>query len=136
MIKLKFVVLPFLFLVMFLMSGCATVEIIPEENQSTEAGAYPENYKELVNQYFDNRLKEPYTAKFRFIEKPARALQRFPSGPEGDNRHLGYLVYVDVNAKNSYGGYTGWEEFRFLIRDGQIVHRFTRNPHIIETWYK
>lgn len=28
---------------------------------------------------------------------------------------------MNVNARNSYGGYTGWQGYRFMIRDGRIV---------------
>jgi len=134
--KLRTRILPFLLLMLIYVNGCASVAISPEELQKADHGIYPENYKELIYQYFESRLKNPFSAKFRYIEKPQKAYRRFPTVQGGGNRILGYLVYVDVNAKNSYGGYTGWEEFRFLIRDGQIVHRFTRNPYFIETWYR
>ena len=34
---------------------------------------------------------------------------------------FGYLLEARVNAKNSYGGYTGAEPFRFLFFDGNLV---------------
>jgi hypothetical protein len=128
--------LPFFILMLIFMSGCASGPVLPEKIQEAGLKTYPENYKELINQYFEDRLKAPFSAKYRFIERPQKAYQRFPPVQDDGDRHIGYLVFVDVNAKNSYGGYTGWEEFRFLIRDGRIVHRFTRNPHFWETWYR
>ncbi len=35
--------------------------------------------------------------------------------------HYGYLLDVDVNAKNSYGGYTGYKRNRFLFRNGDLI---------------
>ncbi|MDR5772865.1 MULTISPECIES: hypothetical protein [unclassified Caballeronia] len=39
----------------------------------------------------------------------------------------GYLVCTDINAKNSYGGYTGAKRRWFLIRNGAVV-RYGERP--------
>jgi len=34
---------------------------------------------------------------------------------------MGWKIVVDVNAKNGYGGYTGYVPYLFMLRNGAVV---------------
>lgn len=69
---------------------------------------------DMVKQAVVDGLKDPDSARFgsRFWE--ARGIERGP----GDKAYCGY-----VNARNSYGGFTG--EQLFLVQLGSLQHIFT-----------
>lgn len=48
----------------------------------------------------------------------------------GGDLHFGYMLPVMVNAKNSFGGYTGFEQWGFLFHDGQMI-RVIHNGAIV-----
>ena len=79
-------------------------------------GMYPHNYKELTVEKAESVLKDPESARYRF-EPPRKAYLCSPSS--GDVRWQGYLVKVAINAKNSYGGYTGFTPYLVSIRNGK-----------------
>ncbi|WP_329697838.1 hypothetical protein [Pseudomonas sp.] len=64
-------------------------------------------------------LKDPDSAKYGF----GSVYQGYMVGSvfEGRKLEAGYLLDVTVNAKNSYGGYTGAKPYKFLLRNDQIV---------------
>jgi len=76
-------------------------------------------------------LKDPYSAHYTFV----------PLGKTwwrvgllfGGKKYVGYGVNIFVNAKNSYGGYTGDEEYGFVIRNGVIIRYIT--PDKIELYH-
>jgi hypothetical protein len=39
---------------------------------------------------------------------------------EGHQMHYGWGVLASVNAKNSYGGYTGFQTYHFLFRGEKV----------------
>ncbi|MBB1441520.1 hypothetical protein H5202_23485, partial [Shewanella sp. SG41-4] len=39
----------------------------------------------------------------------------------GGEKHFGYIVPTLINAKNSYGGYTGSQRYYFLFSNGQVM---------------
>lgn len=60
-------------------------------------GKLPQNYKEVIDAHFAQTLKDPDSRKVEYISTPY--------GPEGS------LVCGAINARNSYGGYTGKQPF-------------------------
>ena len=66
-----------------------------------------------------SRLKDPYTAQFQF----GQVYQGYVTGSaiEGHKLSPGYLLDVHVNARNSYGGYTGYKPYKFLFFNGKLV---------------
>jgi hypothetical protein len=82
-------------------------------------GKYPTDYEAIVKSWFDTKLKDPDSAKYKSISKPRKEhaiVNQFRK-----EAVYGYSVCATVNAKNSYGGYTGYTTQWFLIRDGSIV---------------
>lgn len=117
---------------MLLLSGCAAV---PHEDpaekaaeqawmrslyQSTDGfGAYPDDYQQIVEQYMAEQLKDPESARYSKFRDPKKDLKIVDAKKRVAT--LGYSTCVDINAKNSYGGYTGAKRHWFLIRDGKVV---------------
>lgn len=125
------------FLLLLVVTGCASVALSPQERKAVDYGPYPDEYKQTVKDWFYEVLKDPDSAKYRFVSEPEPAYSREAPVAGGDPIHFGYYVKVLVNAKNSYGGYTGWKDYRLIIRDGQVVARITPNPmYFEEPWYQ
>ncbi len=101
--------------------GCACTR--PDQNATNAAhyGGYvsQETGERLAKAYFREILKDPYSAQYRFDRITRGWIQDAPI--DGCKTHYGYLLRVGVNAKNSYGGYTGEKPYAFIIRDGGIV---------------
>ncbi len=87
------------------------------EIASADYGSYPENYEEIVKNYYENVAKDPESLKFRSITKP----QQRGLGNRIDGMTYGYFVCAEVNGKNSFGGYTGFSRDGLLIRNGSVV---------------
>ena len=49
-----------------------------------------------------------------------------PSGFASPKPLLIWVGEVHVNAKNGFGGYTGFQTYQFAWRDGKIVAHFTQ----------
>jgi hypothetical protein len=102
-----------------LLTGCATLS--PEKLASADCGPYPENYEEIVKAWMQQTLKDPYTAHLQVKSPPAKGA--FERGlAYGGGYLFGWKVYANINAKNSYGGYTGNKLWYILIRDGAVFH--------------
>lgn len=82
-------------------------------------GAYPDNYEEIVKKWYQVHLKDPDSAKYLSFSKPRK--EHAITSIDRHEAVYGYSTCATVNAKNSFGGYTGAKTTWFLIRDGQIV---------------
>ena len=121
---------------LLLLSGCSSVALTHDEVVKADFGQYPENYKSIVKNWFEELLKDPESARYKFDNKPIKAYTRNPPVEGGGVVHFGYYVKVKVNAKNSFGGYTGWQEYRLLIRNGKVIDNFIANMYFKEPWYQ
>lgn len=87
----------------------------------------PKNWKQLVQNTIARYLKDPDSAKYSFYDNPkfysfsnsgsfAKSAEFvLPTSPL-----LGHAGLVFVNAKNSYGGYTGNTPWLYMITNGKI----------------
>ncbi|HFY9996229.1 TPA: hypothetical protein ACIIU4_004354 [Citrobacter freundii] len=66
----------------------------------------PADYQEQIKSTIELKLKDPDSAKYRFFDPK--------KGYTEGTRHFGFVVPVGVNAKNSYGGYTGYKLYYFV----------------------
>lgn len=94
-----------------------------------KAAIYPPlpDYQVGAKGYFSQVLKDPYSAQYSgwFIY---RAYLPKKEGPV-----FGYLVTVDVNAKNSYGGYTGKKNYILWFGpDRRIVDGSYLQPELVD----
>jgi len=122
--KKRFLALP-AFCVGLALGGCGPAYVadpLPTtlEIQSSDAGAYPTNYEDIVKQYYAKRLKDPYSAQYGHITSPRKEFYDVITS-DSKVRRFGYLVCVTLNAKNSYGAYTGFKTNGIIIRDGVVV---------------
>jgi hypothetical protein len=103
--------------------GCAATP--PSEQEIAAVGGYGPpltiDYQAAIKKWFLTYLKDPLSAQNHFLSAPSKDAVR-TSFNEGQQLFAGYQVLVDVNAKNSSGGYTGFESYGFLFRDNRIVN--------------
>ena len=97
-------------------SGCVTVSEAELDNAKFEP--LQENYKHVIKSYMDSRLKDPYSATYRFNEPQCGFSQ--DGFVHGGQKHFGHIVPTLINAKNSYGGFTGGKSHYFFFAEGLI----------------
>jgi hypothetical protein len=78
-------------------------------------GKLPENWQTVIRGYWSmpGRLKDPYSAVYRF-ETPRRGFVK-DGIFVGGKTHYGWIVSTWINAKNSFGGYTGAQLFYVMF---------------------
>ena len=99
-----------------LVAGCGLIQPTPQEKANAYYGPYPSNYQEIIKEHMKYKLFDPYSATFEFPHQPVQAWL-VPMG----NLNYGWAVVCLINAKNRMGGYVGFQEHQFLLRDGQVV---------------
>lgn len=110
--KLAFAILIVCFVVPVI-QGCASQFAKP--SMAVEAwGPPPDNYETIVKRHFDSFLLDGESARFKF-QTPVRGYANQGLVHGGGVRWTGYWVRVDVNAKNSFGGYVGWRPYIVLL---------------------
>lgn len=101
-------------------AGCAGQFKSP--HPSADYGLPPKNYEAAIRAHFDQVLKDPESVRFRFNSPPRRAYVNAGLIYGGDVQWLGYMMDIEVNAKNSYGGYVGFKPYMVFF-DGESVRR-------------
>lgn len=89
---------------------------------NADYGSYPDDFEVLIRRYFSKSLKDPESARYSDFSKPIK--RHFIRDEKTRDVVYGYSVCVSVNAKNSYGGYTGAHDYWFFIRNGSIVKSY------------
>lgn len=92
----------------------------------------PENWENLVKNSIANLLKDPDSAKYKFDGEPQLCgfsnKGKYPSIYSiGSSPLIGFIGGVLINAKNSFGGYTGDEMWIYIISNGEI--KYITNNH-------
>ena len=105
---------PALFLLCAL--GCVT-PVTPEQIAGADYGEVPvaPTYQHAIKNYMLGVLWEPLTAYYRFLGEPRKGyayLSGWMKPPV-----FGYLVHVEINAKNMKGSYAGERPYRFFIKN-------------------
>ena len=100
----------------FGLTACAGFQ---ELQPNHDFGPQPSDYKEKITAYYAYVLKDPESAKYRF-GKPYKAYTNAGLAVGGVVSWSGWAVDVQINAKNSYGGYTGFESERVLFTNGKV----------------
>ena len=114
-----------------LLAACAvtqpSVQVSMKTVRSENYGSYPQNYQRQVRQYLKDSLLDPGSAKIR-IGTPHKVFQIYnplantypPKTPKELKTNQYYVVCAEVNAKNTFGGYTGWQTKIYRFVDGGI----------------
>jgi hypothetical protein len=89
----------------------------PTADQLTAAdfGRHPAGYREIIKGYMGRTLKDPESARYEFVRGPAQAWTTL------GGLKVGWGVCANINAKNSFGGYTGSRLSYFLIHNDAVV---------------
>ncbi|MFK3912046.1 hypothetical protein ACI2JI_08155 [Enterobacter cancerogenus] len=84
--------------------------------ETADVGTQPNNYQALVESAVREKLKDPDSAKFSNYTNPHKEVM-----VENHKFIYGYSTCVLVNAKNSYGGYTGNQLYWAFIRNDKVL---------------
>lgn len=95
-----------IFSLIFLISCAGFEKISPDYN----FGSPPTDVERKVREYFQYILKDPSSANF-IVGTPYKAYQNEGLITGGGIQWAGYAVDVSINARNSYGGYTGYKPY-------------------------
>lgn len=114
------------------LSGCASKQYVwrpsAADIETADYGAYPHDYESIIEGWYLRNLKDPGSARFGGITRPLKEhkiVNQFKK-----QAVYGYSVCAQVNARNSFGGYTGFTTRWFLIRNGQIARSKKPEYHI------
>ena len=110
-------------LAIIFLAGCAELDKAKygkgnpteQDAQSCHFGEYPNNYQQIIKDYCEGILKDPGAAIYKFDPKLEKGVFKTKN-----IRVCGYLVKVQINGKNSYGGYTGFQDWVFVIENGRV----------------
>jgi hypothetical protein len=98
------------------------------DGRPTEAAQNSADYGAAIEQSTAQQLAESWLTLHLKDSESARyqwgVIQRgYTKDPliSGGAVNYGYLLPVLVNAKNSYGGYTGFEQWGFLFHNGSLL---------------
>jgi hypothetical protein len=114
----------------FALAGCATVQITAENRDRCGPRPTDAEAAQAVSIYTSNFLKDPFSAQVRNISilEPA-GWQVRGALYSGEHNAYGWKIYFEVNAKNSYGGYVGWEPKRLLrTPEGRVYAGTVQGP--------
>lgn len=108
-----------------LFTGCATLPepIKPptaEELAKMDYGSpLTIDYEKFIKNYFNENLKDPESARYKF-QQPRHFWYR-DSPILGGKEYIGYAIFAEVNAKNSFGGYNGFEPYIFIFKNNILT---------------
>lgn len=95
------------------LAGCSTPTA--DELRNADYGSYPYDYESIIRSHMRGVLKDPESARYEFLNSPKIGWNGF------GEKQFGHVVCVNINAKNSYGGYVGNRLSYFMIRNGRVV---------------
>lgn len=108
------------------LAGCAPKPPSQVEISTAQYGSLPNDYQQLIKNHMNSILKDPESARYTF-EPPFKAYSQDGSLSSTNGGVMyGYVAGVQVNAKNSYGGYTGNQLFVFMFSNG-VMYDTTAN---------
>ncbi len=102
-----------LFGLVLMLDACATGNA-----GGNDSGIFPDNYREIVQDYLHTNLKDPYSVRGLSIGAPQQA--SVWTGLLNSGELDGWASCVTYNAKNSFGGYVGLRSYRMFIKSGSI----------------
>jgi len=106
------------------LAGCVT----QDQLAAADFGPVPTDTEKQCRQYFEEVLKDPESARYRFVAvKQGWAKDGLIMGGK---THFGWVQIVEVNAKNSYGGYTGYKTHYLLFVNGRLARDITDDVNL------
>jgi hypothetical protein len=103
-------------LVLFALTGCAFAPLSPQEQSQCGTRPTEAEMASSVQAYIGQQnWKDADSVKVRNIQSPGCVARQIGGLLNGGKRYVGWEIDFEVNAKNSYGGYTGFEP-RWILR--------------------
>jgi hypothetical protein len=119
---MKFLRITTCFTIVALLSGCGVAYMASESALLKSATLSdwgpepPSNHWEIEEAFVRHQLKDPLSALFT---RGSLSREAIPSAMT--KAQLVWVTSLVVNAKNSYGGYTGGRTYYFAWRNGKLV---------------
>lgn len=89
----------------------------PADLASADYGPKPENYEETIKNVFTSKLRDPSSAQWNF-GAPYQGYAIASPIQGGYVQGYGWFLDVGLNAKNGFGGYTGFQNYRLFYSHG------------------
>ncbi|MDC0066735.1 hypothetical protein OAK16_03975 [Verrucomicrobia bacterium] len=132
---MKFLLIILSFVVCIFLQGCYTTTSFPEQSAAVnrptpneiitnDPGSAPSISKILATarEWGKERLKDPESAKYKLVLGPKKYWQRKMNQDQTlSPLKITWIAVVNINAKNSYGGYTGGTNYEFHWIDGSLT---------------
>lgn len=97
-------------------AGQAESPVIPAADTEVY-GQYPIAYKEIITRWLETKLVDPPSAVIEWGDAPQPGEYK----TRKDERYIGYVVDFKVNARNQFGGPTGKQRYRVVIKNGDVL---------------
>ena len=106
--------------ILILVAGCASGPPTAEEYAKADYGApiVQSDAEAKAQTFLKTSLKDPATAQYEWGSVGQGYFRTAPI--EGGKLLWGYRMEAKINAKNSFGGYTGYTPWYFLFKDGEL----------------
>lgn len=101
---------------MFVFGGCVSSQDREQMIMALEYGSPPVHYEQSIKEFLETTLYDASSAKYIFY-KPLKCYKEI----NGTIPWNGYAVPVEINAKNRYGGYTGYSPELFLFDGDKLI---------------
>lgn len=108
----------------FSVSGCGIAyqnerdEILKNTTLNDFGTPPPDNWKDIAKAFISNQLKDPESGRFEFGVPNKDAIQQDFGSPHAMPV---WTTTITVNAKNSFGGYTGSQPWSLAWKNGKII---------------
>ena len=100
------------------------VDISMQSIRSADYGIYPKGYRQRIRQHLNKTLLDAGSARVNITMPPKKVFEitRDLNPRRGDYLETRpyYLVCIEINAKNAYGGYTGWQTQTYEFENGRM----------------
>lgn len=106
--------------VSLILAACATGPPTQEELATADYGSIisQEDAQRKAQSFISSSLKDPNSAQYQWGNVEKGWIRHAPA--YGGGLVFGYILDVNVNAKNSFGGYVGFKPYQFVFYNGVI----------------
>ena len=113
--------IPLYILLVSFFASCASVSPPSQleiQGVLNDAGEQPDNYQDILKSMWNDRLIDPYSAKYEFGNPEHGWIKNRSTSHQIRGA---WIVIYSVNAKNKLGGYTGKEKHIVFFNNGRII---------------
>ena len=102
-----------------MLTGCATLSGRDDLPPQADIGQYPNDYEQIIKNYEQSELKDPDSARYKFLNSPKIG---WTQAGLVNEKYYGYVVCVYINARNSFGGYAGNHLYSFVLKNNSVIN--------------